>query len=204
MLETQRGSHYQNRNCGNLAKVPTTENLTALFSALLPEASDMSSRGPRVASDKVAWAHGAGDVGAFGEVLALVTGGEDAAVASGSWSTPSGYLATFGGYGQCPASVDELYGSPANLVLPEDIYNLDSVFSHLHSGKPKEEQRYSHYQRDTRQGDKCDSEPLAHKNYHPGKSHDDTACESDGPAGSGSEYLHARSLACWQEVLSVG
>ena len=204
MLETQRGSQYQNRNCGNLAKVPTTENLTALFSALLPEASDMSSRGPRVASDKVAWAHGAGDVGAFGEVLALVTGGEDAAVASGSWSTPSGYLATFGGYGQCPASVDELYGSPANLVLPEDIYNLDSVFSHFNSGKPKEEQRYSHYQRDTRQGDKCDSEPLAHKNYHPGKSHDDTACESDGPAGSGSEYLHARSLACWQEVLSFG
>ena len=204
MLETQRGNDYQNCDCGNLAKVPTTEDITTLFSALLPEASDMSSSSSRVAGDKVARAHGAGDVGAFGEVLALVAGGEDAAVASGSWSTPSGDLAAFGGNGQCPASVDELYGTPTNLVLSEDVYNLDSVFSHFNSGKPKEEQRYSHYQRDTRQRDKCDSEPLAHKDYHPGKSHDDTARESYRPAGSGSEYLHSRSLACWQEVLNVG
>ena len=204
MLETQRGRHYQNRNCGNLAKVPTTENLTALFSALLPEASDMSSSSSRVASDKVAWAHGAGDVGAFGEVLPLVTGSEDAAVASGSWSTPSGDLATFGGYGQRPASVNELYGTPANLVLSQDVYDLYSVLTNLNPGKPKEQQRDSHYQCNTGQRDKCDSKALADKNYHPGKGHDDTACEGYDPAGSRSEYLHAKSLACLEEVLSVG
>ena len=204
MLETQRGSKYQNHYCGNLADAPITQNLTALIPALFPEASDMGCSCSGVAGDKVAWADCAGDVGAFGEVLSLVAGSEDAAVTAGSWSSPSGYLATFGGYGQCPASVNELYGTPANLVLSQDVYDLDSVLTNLNSGKPKEQQRDSHYQCNTGQRDKCDCESLAEKNYNPGKCHDDTACESYGPAGSRSEYLHAKSLACLEEVLSVG
>ena len=204
MLETQRGSEYQNYYCGNLADVPFTQNLTTLISALFPEASYVGCSCSGVAGDKVAWADCAGDVGAFGEVLTLVAGSEDAAVTAGSWSSPSGYLATFGGYGQCPASVDELYGTPANLVFSQDVYDLDSVLTNLNSGKPKEQQRDSHYQCDAGQRYKCDSESLADKNYNPGKGHDDTACEGYGPAGSGSEYLHAKSLACLEEVLSVG
>ena len=204
MLETQRGSEYQNHYCGNLADVPFTQNLTALILALFPEASDMGCSCSGVAGDKVAWADCAGDVGAFGEVLSLVAGSEDAAMTTGSWSSPSGYLATFGGYGQCPASVDELYGTPANLVLSQDVYDLDSVLTNLNPGKPKEQQRDSYYQCNTGQRDKCDSKALADKNYHPGKGHDDTACEGYDPAGSRSEYLHAKSLACLEEVLSVG
>ena len=204
MLETQRGGEYQNYYCGNLADVPFTQNLTALISALFPEASYVGCSCSGVAGDKVAWADCAGDVGAFGEVLSLVAGSEDAAVTAGSWSSPSGYLATFGGYGQCPASVNELYGTPANLVLSQDVYDPYSFFSDLNPGKPKEQQRDSHYQCDARQRDKCDSESLADKYYKPGEGHDDAACESYGPAGSGSEYLHAKSLACLEEVLSVG
>ena len=204
MLETQRGSKYQNHYCGNLADTPVTQNLTALISALFPEASDMGCSCSGVAGDKVAWADCAGDVGAFGEVLSLVAGSEDAAVTAGSWSSPSGYLATFGGYGQRPASVNELYGTPANLVLSQDVYDLYSVLTNLNPGKPKEQQRDSHYQCNTGQRDKCDSKALADKNYHPGKGHDDTACEGYDPAGSRSEYLHAKSLACLEEVLSVG
>ena len=204
MLETQRGSEYQNYYCGNLADVPFTQNLTTLISALFPEASYVGCSCSGVAGDKVAWADCAGDVGAFGEVLTLVAGSEDAAVTAGSWSSPSGYLATFGGYGQCPASVNELYGTPANLVLSQDVYDLDSVLTNLNSGKPKEQQRDSYYQCDAGQRYKCDSESLADKNYNPGKGHDDTACEGYGPAGSRSEYLHAKSLACLEEVLSVG
>ena len=204
MLETQRGSEYQNHYCGNLADVPFTQNLTALISALFPEASYVGCSCSGVAGDQVAWPDCAGDVGAFGEVLTLVAGSEDAAVTAGSWSSPSGYLATFGGYGQCPASVNELYGTPANLVLSQDVYDLYSVFSDLNPGKPKEQQRESHYQCNAGQRDKCDSESLSDKNYHPGKGHDDTACEGYGPAGSRSEYLHAKSLACLEEVLSVG
>ena len=204
MLETQRGSKYQNHYCGNLADAPITQNLIALIPALFPEASYVGCSCSGVAGYKVAWADCAGDVGAFGEVLSLVAGSEDAAVTAGSWSSPSGYLATFGGYSQCPASVDELYGTPANLVLSQDVYDPYSVISYLNPGKPKEQQRDSHYQCDAGQRDKCDSEALADKNYHPGKGHNDTACEGYGPAGSRSEYLHAKSLACLEEVLSVG
>ena len=204
MLETQRGSKYHNHYCGNLADTPFTQTLTALISALFPEASDMGCSCSGVAGDQVAWADCAGDVGAFGEVLSLVAGSEDAAVTAGSWSSPSGYLATFGGYGQRPASVNELYGTPANLVLSQDVYDLYSVLTNLNPGKPKEQQRDSHYQCNTGQRDKCDSKALADKNYHPGKGHDDTACEGYDPAGSRSEYLHAKSLACLEEVLSVG
>ena len=204
MLETQRGGEYQNYYCGNLADVPFTQNLTALIFALFPEASYVGCSCSGVAGDKVAWANCAGDVGAFGEVLSLVAGSEDAAVTAGSWSSPSGYLATFGGYGQCPASVNELYGTPANLVLSQDVYDLYSVLTNLNPGKPKEQQRDSYYQCDAGQRYKCYSESLADKNYNPGKGHDDTACEGYGPAGSGSEYLHAKSLACLEEVLSIG
>ena len=92
MLETQRGSEYQNYYCGNLADVPFTQNLTTLISALFPEASYVGCSCSGVAGDKVAWADCAGDVGAFGEVLSLVAGCEDAAVTAGSWS----YIGTQG------------------------------------------------------------------------------------------------------------
>jgi hypothetical protein len=88
MLETQRGSKYQNHYCGNLADAPFTQNLTALISALFPEASYMGCSCSGVAGDQVAWADGAGDVGAFGEVLSLVAGGEDAAVTARELELP--------------------------------------------------------------------------------------------------------------------
>ena len=117
MLETQRSSKYQSGDCRNLANAPLAFDGGNLVSSLLPEPSDVSCGSSGVAADEISWSNGSGDVGAFGKVLTLVAGCEDAAVTAGSWSSPSGYLATFGGYGQCPASVDELYGTPANLVL---------------------------------------------------------------------------------------
>jgi len=202
MLETQRGGEYQNYYCGNLADVPFTQDLTALIFALFPKASYVGCSCSGVAGDKVAWADCAGDVGAFGKVLTLVAGCEDAAVTAGSWSSPSGYLATFGGYGQCPAGVDELYGTPADVVLSEDIDNLYALFAHFNPGKPKEQQGAHPYQSNSWQGYERDCESLAYQNHEPPESHDDDARKRYGPAGSGSEYLHAKSLACLGEVLS--
>ena len=202
MLETQRGSEYQNGNYRNLANAPLTFDSGIQTASLLPESSDVSSCSSGVAANEISWSNGSGDVGALGEVLSLVAGGKDAAVATGSWSTPGSYLAFICGDSERPAGVDELYGTPADVVLPEDIDNLYALFAHFNPGKPKEQQGAHRYESHSWQGYKRDCEPFAYQNHEPGESHDDDARKSYGPAGSRSEYLHAKSLACLGEVLS--
>jgi hypothetical protein len=202
MLETQRGSEYQNGNYRNLANAPLTFDSGIQTASLLPESSDVSSCSSGVAADEISWSNGSGDVGAFGEMLSLVAGGKDAAVATRSWSTPGSYFAFICSDCERPSGVDELYCTPADVVLSEDIDNLYALFAHLNPGKPKEQHGARRYQSHSGQGHKCDSESFANQNHEPGKGHYDHARKSYGPAGSGSEYLHAKSLACHGEVLS--
>ena len=202
MLETQRGSEHQCGDCRNLANAPLAFDGGNLVSTLLPESSDVGSCSSGVAANEISWSNGSGDVGAFGEMLSLVAGGKDAAVATRSWSTPGSYFAFVGGDCERPAGVDELYGTPADVVLSEDIDNLYALFAHLNPGKPKEQHGARRYQSHSGQGHKCDSESFANQNHEPGKGHYDHARKSYGPTGSGSEYLHAKSLACLRGVLS--
>jgi len=202
MLETQRGSEYQSGDCRNLANAPLAFDGGNLVSTLLPESSDVSSCSSGVAANEISWSNGSGDIGAFGEMLSLVARGKYAAVATGSWSTPGRYFAFICGDCERPAGVDELYCTPADLVLSEDIENFYALFAHFNPGKPKEQQGAHRYQSHSWQGYKSDCEPFAYKNHEPRESHDDDARKSYGPAGSGSEYLHAKSLACLGEVLS--
>jgi len=202
MLETQRGSEYQGGHCRNLANAPLAFDSGNLVSTLLPEASDMGCSCSGVAANEISWSNGSGDVGAFGEVLSLVARGKDAAVATGSWSSPCSYFAFFCGDCERPAGIDEFYGSPADFVLSEDIDNLYALFANFNPGKPKEQQGARRYQGHSWQGDKRDCESFANQNHEPGESHDDGARKSYGSAGSGTEYLHAKSLACPREVLS--
>jgi len=202
MLETQRGSKSQSGYCCNLANAPLAFDSGKLVSTLLPKSSDVGCGSSGVAANEISWSNGSGDVGAFGEMLSLVAGGKDAAVATRSWSTPGSYFAFVGGDCERPAGVDELYGTPADVVLSEDIDNLYALFAHFNPGKPKEQQGAHRYQSHSWQGYKRDCEPFAYQNHEPRESHDDDARKSYGPAGSGSEYLHAKSLACLGEVLS--
>lgn len=169
---------------------------------LLPQSSDVGGSRSRVATHEVARSDSAGDVGALREMLALITGCEDAAVTAGGWSTPSGYLAALGDYGQCPAGVDEFDSPPADLVLPKDIDDFDSIFTNLDSRKPKEQRGYAANQADSGEGDKCGCESFSNENDQPGECHGDYARQSYRSARSRPEYLHAKSLACMREVLS--
>ncbi len=199
MLETQRGCEHQCGDYRNLANAPLAFDGGNLVSTLLPESSDV---GCGFAADEISWSNGSGDVGALGEMLSLVAGGKDAAVATRSWSTPGRYFAFICGDCERPAGVDELYGTPADVVLSEDIDNLYALFVDFNPGRPKEQHGARRYQSHSGQGHKCDSESFANQNHEPGKGHYDHARKSYGPAGSGSEYLHAKSLACLRGVLS--
>jgi len=202
MLETQRGSEYHCGYCRNLANAPLAFDGGNLVSMLFPESSDVGCGSSGIAANEISWSNGSRDVGAFGEMLSLVARGKDAAVATRSWSSPGRYFAFVGGDCERPAGVDELYGTPTDVVLSEDIDNLYALFAHFNPGKPKEQQGAHRYESHSRNGYKCDCESLAYQNHEPRESHDDDARKSYGPAGSGSEYLHAMSLACHGEVLS--
>jgi hypothetical protein len=202
MLETQCSRNEQDRNKSNLSEVDFAFHDYRSTFALLPESSNVSGGSSRVAADEIARTHGAGDVGAFGEMLPLVAGGKDAAVTARCWSTPSGYFASLGSYGQRPASVNEFDGTPTDFVLSEDIDDSYEFFSHLNSGKPKEQQRQGTNQGHSWKRSQSICEALAHEDYQPRKSHDCDAGHRNSSSGAGSEYLHAMSLACNEEVLS--
>jgi len=202
MLETQGRKDNQAHKQGNLREAPLAAYLALAVSALLPKSADVSGSCAGVAGDKVAWAHRAGNVGALGKMLSLVAGGENTAVTSGSRSTPGSDFALIGNYCKRPSGVDEFYRSPADLVLSEDIDNPYAILANLNPGKPKEQQGSGNYQGYSGQRDKCYGKAFASQDYHPSENHDDKARKSYGSAGSGSEYLHAKSLACHREVLS--
>ena len=202
MLETQRGSEYQSDYCRNLANAPLAFDGGNLVSTLLPESSDVCCGSSGVAANEISWSNGSRDVGAFGEMLSLVARGEDAAVAARCWSTPSGYSATLGSYGKCPTGVNELDGTPADFVLSEDIDDSYELFSHLNSGKPKEQQRQGTNQGHSWKRSQSICGALTKEDYQPCKGHDCDAGHRNSSSGAGSEYLHATSLACNGEVLS--
>ena len=202
MLETQGRQQNQDYKQGNFREAQLAGYFGLAISPLLPKSADVSCSCTGVARNQIARPNSAGDVGAVGKMLSLVAGGEDAAVTSGSRCTPSSDLAFFGNYCKCPSGVNELYGSPADLMLSKDIYNPYAILANLHPGKPKEQKRSGDYQGYAGQRDKCCGKAFAGQNHHPRENHDDNARESYGPAGSRSEYLHAKSLACHREVLS--
>ena len=202
MLETQGRKDNQDHKQGNFREAPLAGCFALTISALLPKSADVSGSCAGVARNQIARPHGTGNVGALGKMLSLVAGGENAAVTSGSRSTPGSDFAFFGNYCKCPSGVDELYGSPADLVLSKDVYNPYAFIVNLNPGKPKEQQGRGSYQDDARKGLQSCGSAFASQDYHPSENHDDNARESYGSAGSGSEYLHAKSLAWHREVLS--
>ena len=202
MLETQGRYQNKERKQGNLREAPLAVYSALAISALLPESADVSGRCTGVASDKVAWAHGASNVGALWKVLSLVAGGEDAAVTSWSGSAPGSYLTFFGHDCKCPSGVDEFYCSPADQVLSKDINNPYALIVNLNSGKPKEQQGSGGNKGYAGKGQQSCGNALTNQDYYPRQTQNDNARESYGSAGSGSEYLHAKSLACHREVLS--
>ena len=202
MLEAKRRSGEQDCNQGNLSEVESAlYGFRGIF-ALLPQPSDVGCGSSGVAADEISWTDGAGDVGTFWEMLALLTGGKDAAVATRSWSTPGRYFALLSSYGKSPTSVDELYGTPADSVFPEHIDDSYELFLDLNPRKPKEQQRHRAKKRHAGQRRQGISQPVAHQDYQPRKDHDCDAGHRNSSSGAGSEYLHAKSLACNEEVLS--
>ena len=202
MLETQGRKQNQDSKQGNFREAPLAAYLALAVSALLPKSADVSGSCSRVARDQIARPHGTCNVGALGKVLPLVAGGEDAAVTSGSRSTPGSDFAFVGNYCKCPSRVDEFYRSPADLVLSKNIDNPYAILANLNPGKPKEQQGSGSYQDDARKRPQSCGSAIASQDYHPSENHDDNARESYGSAGPGSEYLHAKSLAWHREVLS--
>jgi hypothetical protein len=202
MLETQGRKQNQDYKQGNFREAPLAAYLALAVSALLPKSADVSGSCAGVARNQIARPHAAGNVGALGKVLPLVAGGEDAVVTSGSRRAPSIDFAFFGNYCKCPSGVNELYGSPADVVLSKDVNNPYAMIANLNPGKPKEQHGCGGYQNDARKGLQSCGSAFASQDYHPSESHYDNAHESYGSAGPGSEYLHAKSLACHREVLS--
>lgn len=202
MLETKPRNYEDNGKHHNLAYVPPTRHLSLAISVLLPDSSDVCGSGSRIAGNQITRSNGSGNVGALGEMLALVAGGEDATVSPRGRRSPSSNFAFVSGDCKSPTGVDDSNRSPANHVLSENVDDLDSAVTHFNPWKPEQKQSYGDDQDGCRKREKRCSDSLAYEYHAQSGDHDYRSRHRYGPAGTGSEHLHPRSLSRPREVLS--
>lgn len=191
--------HSQNHNPFD---VPTGRFASGTRLALFPESSDVGSGSSRVTAYQVTGSNCASEVGALRKVRALVSGGEDTAVATGSGSAPSTVFGFFGEQGQRPFGVNSLDRGEAHIVCSENVVNLNHFLGDANSRNPKNNQREVSEQRGQWGARYCNCDTLAHQSEHPGQQQNSDAHASKQPGKFGSEDLHVTTLTRAGEVCS--
>ena len=160
-----------------------------------PAPANLCCSGSGVARNEISGPNRSGEVGALWEVLALVAGGEDAAVATGSGSAPGAVFSLFTDDFQGPASVDASYGTPANSHVASRIYDAHEVFAHLNSRKPKEHQGQIANQGSRGKANECGFNSLCDIGHGNAQGHYRHGCGCDYSARSRAVNLHSSMFA---------
>ncbi len=82
----------------------------------------------RVGVHQITRSHSAKQVTGFGQMFALVFGGKERCVPTGSRSTPRNEFATLGVNLESPAGIDSFDGAEGDSVASEDVYESNRVF----------------------------------------------------------------------------
>ena len=196
-LEQKKIEHNQSRQERKVAGLPLDGHLSAQHpvSGGLPATANLCCSGSGVARDEISGSNGAGEVGALWEMLALVAGCEDAAVATGGGSSPGADLSLVARNLQGPAGVDPSYGTPADSHIACWVYNAHEVFAYLDSRKPKEHQGQKANQGSRGNADECGSKSSGGKCHGDAQGHYRYGCGCDYSARSRAVNLHGSMFA---------
>ena len=146
LVENNKVQNHQSTKASQLAEVPGDNDFGIFFegasvSLLFPVAAYGSRSSTGIGADQISWSNGAGEVGALGQVLTLLTASEDAGVSSGCSCRPAAdALATFEVESKSPAGVDSCDLLHGNLEGSNDVLDYNFGFTYLNPGKPKEHQ----------------------------------------------------------------
>lgn len=180
----------------NMPQVPVDNDLLIGFLALLPVATDGCCSSTGVGADQISRPYGSSEVGALGQVLSLVTRGEDADMSAWGSSRPTGdLLSVLQIEGQCPAGVDSGDLSHGDRKASENISDYHLGFAHLNPGKPKEQK--AHIDNKANQRSACQNAINAIGGKNAGQSQRHGYGNNDGERSSGfsNKDLHPTSVA---------
>ena len=205
-------NEVQNNQCtkaSQLAEMPSDSDFGvflegASVSLLLPVAANGGRSSTGIGADQISWSYGAGEVGALGQMLTLLSASEDAGVSSRCSCRPAGdALATFEVERKSPAGVyscDLLHG---NLEGSNHVLDYNLVFTHLNPGKPKEHQGAKDDGQNQGSAQKHSRDAIGGKDAGQSQRHSNDDGNREVSRGLSNENLHVTSVAVNEKGLCL-
>lgn len=143
MILIRSKEQYQNCNCENKPQdqafsVERLANLANGQVSDLKPSSDFVGSGARVGSDKITGPDGTGNVTGFRQEAAVIAGGRESGVPSGSNGGERDKLSLLSRDLQGPLGINALNVSEGNLDSMQHVVENDSRFTHDDTGSPKQ------------------------------------------------------------------
>jgi hypothetical protein len=209
LVQNQEVQNNQSTKSSQLAKVPADSNFGVLpegarVSLLFPVAANGCSCSTGIGADQISGSHGASKVGALGQVLSLLTAGEDAGVSPRCSCRPAGdSVATFQVESKCPAGIDAGNLLHGDLEGSNHVLDYDLVFADLNPGKPKEHQSAKDYGQNQGSAQKHSQDAIGGKDAGQSQRHGTNDDYREVSRGLSCKNLHVTSVAVNEKGLCL-
>jgi len=209
LVENNKVQNHQSTKASQLAEVPGDNNLSVFLegtciSLLLPVAANGRSSSTGISADEISRSNGAGEVGALGQMLTLLSAGEDAGVSSRCGCRPAAdALATVEVERKSPARVDSCDLLHGDLEGSNHVLDYNLVFTHLNPGKPKENQGAKDNCQNQGSAQKHSRDAIGGKDAGQSQRHGNDDGNREVSRGLSNENLHVTSVAVNEKGLCV-
>ena len=209
LVENNKVQNHKCTKASQLAEVPCDSDFGIFFegasvSLLFPVAANSRRSSTGIGADQISGSNGASEVGAFGQMLTLLTASEDAGVTTGCSCRPAGdALAAFEVERKSPAGVDScdlLHGNPEG---SEHVLEYNLVFTHLNPGKPKEHQGAKDNGQNQGSAQEHSRDAIGRKDAGQGQRHGKDDGNREVSRGLSNENLHVTSVAVNEKGLCL-
>ena len=209
LVENNKVQNHQCTKTSQLAEVPGDNDFGIFFqgagvSLLLPVAANGGRSSTGIGADQISWSYGAGEVGALGQMLTLLSASEDAGVSSGCSCRPAGdALAAFEVERKSPAGVDSCDLMHGDLEGSNHVLDYNLVFTHLNPGKPKENQAAKDNCQNQGSAQKHSPDSIGGKDAGQSQRHRNDDGNREISRGLSNENLHVTSVAVNEKGLCL-
>ena len=209
LVENNKVQNHQCTKASQLAEVPSDSDFGifldgASVSLLFPVAANGGCSSTGIGADQISRSHGAGEVGALGQMLTLLTASEDACVSSRCSCRPAGdALAAFEVERKSPAGVDSCDPLHGHLEGSEHVLDYNFVFTHLNPGKPKEHQGAKDDGQNQGSAQKHSRDAIGGKDAGQSQRHGNDDGNREVSRGLSNENLHVTSVAVNEKGLCL-
>lgn len=210
LVQNKEVQNKQRTKTSELAEVPGNNDLgffpegLSRISLLLPVASNGRCGSAGIAANQISGSNGACEVGALGQMLTLLSAGEDAGMSAWCGCRPAGdALTAFEVERKSPTSVDScdpLHGHPKG---SEHVSDDNFLFADLNPGKPKEHQGSKDYGQNQGSAQKHSRDAIGGEDAGQSQHHGQHDGNREVSRGLSNENLHVTSVAVNEKGLCL-